>query len=189
MRTDNPTADTNSLRQKTSTTGDLRTEQDEFFEMEDMTQKRPVLVHQQSDSFNFEEVSSGSSSSFSDDYYRSDMGAEFDDEYPSMRTLDTPDNVRSSSALKNTKKLNLLASKSPTQRKDPSTRRKLPPTPNAPKRTFLVPAAVHRNATKQEDRDLELRNRQSEQTPLLTSRTDSTFKRYGIRIELPVCFR
>lgn len=165
------------MRQKTSTTGDLRTEQDEFFEMEHVTRKRPVLVHQGSDSFNIEEVSSNSSSSFSDDYYRSDMGAEFDDECVSMRTLSTADNVQSSSALKNNKKLNSSTSNPPIQHRDTSTRRKLPPTPNTPKRTFVVPAAVHRNSAKQEDADGELLGRQSEQTPLLTSRKDAAFKR------------
>ncbi|XP_039270704.2 voltage-dependent L-type calcium channel subunit alpha-1D-like isoform X2 [Styela clava] len=125
--------------------------------------ERQRLLDRESDSF-FDDASSISCSVTDSDNFQSDtlsLNGDLEEDRRTYRTASSAFQPLSTADIK------------PNSRSQVNGRRKLPATPEASKRTFVVPAAVHRNMRHSRD-DLDSN---PESTPLINNRIETSFQR------------
>lgn len=125
------------------------------------------------DSIFFNEIGGSGISSSDSDMFESDSGS-FDDECGSVRTYRTANTISPQCAFKTFSEVN----SQPGSKSDVASRRKLPPTPEAPSRIFRLPM-MSKNWRKSRENMPLCDIKTSETAPLINSRNETSFHRWG----------
>lgn len=123
------------------------------------------------DSIFFNEIGGSGISSSDSDMFESDSGS-FDDECGSVRTYRTANTISPQCAFKTFSEVN----SQPGSKSDVASRRKLPPTPEAPSRIFRLPM-MSKNWRKSRENMPLCDIKTSETAPLINSRNETSFHR------------